>query len=125
MVDSTTLAGQIRHAGGLVFSKGATKVYLTRYFIDTDDTPSLSGLVGAGAPGTARAELFSLDLSGLKVDSGKRWISLSGVTLKLTAGAAAALNDAFDAGAKPFTEGLLIGTATVRARIWTAPAWAW
>ena len=47
VVDAQTLAGQIRHAGGLVLTKGATKVYLTRYFIDIDDTPSLSGLVGS------------------------------------------------------------------------------
>jgi len=125
VVDSTTLAGQIRHAGGLVFTKGATKVYLTRYFIDIDDTPSLSGLVGAGAPGTARADLFTLDLSGLKVDAGTRHITLSGVGLKLTAGAADALNGAFGEGAKPFTEGLLIGTATVAARTWTVPANGW
>lgn len=121
VVDSTTLSGQIRHAGGLVFTKGATSVYLTRYFIDIDETPSLSGLVGAGAPGPARADLFSLDLTNLKVESYPRYIVLSGVTLKLTAGAAAALNGAFGAGASPFTEGLVIGTATVRARTWTVP----
>lgn len=125
IVDSETLAGQIRHAGGLVFTKGDTKVFLTRYFIDIDDTPSLSGLVGAGAPGNARADLFNLDLSNLKVDAGKGRIMLSGVTLKLTAGAADALNGAFGEGAKPFTEGLVIGTATVKARTHVVPAWSW
>ena len=125
VVDSTTLAGQIRHFGGLVFAKGATKVYLTRYFIDIDDSPSLSGLVGVGQPGTSRADLFSLDLSKLKVEPGYRSITLSGVTLKLTAGAAAALNTAFGDGASPFTEGLVIGTATVKARTYTVPSWGW
>ena len=123
VVDSADLTGQIRHFGGLVLTKGATKVYLSRYFIDIDDTPSLSGKVGT-APGTgARADLFTLDLSGLQVDAGHRHIQLSGVTLKLTAGAAAALNGAFGEGAKPFTEGLVIGSARVAARTWTIPAW--
>lgn len=123
VVDSTTLAGQIRHAGGLVFTKGETKVYLTRYFIDIDDTPSLSGLVGVGKVGTARADLFSLDLTKLQVDASKHHITLSGVTLKLTAGAAGALNKAF--GTEAFTEGLVIGSATVRARTWTVPGGSW
>jgi len=103
VVDSSTLAGQIRHAGGLVLSKGPIEVHLTRYFIDIDDTPSLSGRVGT-APGTGdRADLFALDLSGLKVDAGRRHIQFSGIALKLTAGAAAALNGAFGQGAQPFT----------------------
>ncbi len=120
VVDAADLTGQIRHAGGLVFAKGKTRVYLSRYFIDIDDSPALSGKVGT-APGTGdRAELFSLDLSALKIESGYGWIRLSGVTLKLTAGAAAALNGAF--GTDAFTEGLVIGTATVKARTWTVPA---
>ena len=45
VVDANDLTGQIRQSGGLVFTKGATKVYLSRYFIDIDATPSLSGKV--------------------------------------------------------------------------------
>ena len=120
VVDTKTLAGQIRHAGGLVFTKGTTKVYLSRYFIDTN-TATLSGLVGTSKTGGDRADLFSLDLSGLKVQPSGNYITLSGVTLKLTAGAAAALNGAFGDGAAPFTEGLVIGSATVRAHTWTIP----
>ncbi len=116
VVNSTTLEGQIRHAGGLKFTKGDTTVYLSRYFIDIDATPSLSGLVGAAKNTGDRADLFSLDLSALEVKTGERHIKLSGVTLKLTAGAAAALNGAFGEGATPFTEGLVIGTATVSSR---------
>jgi hypothetical protein len=120
VVDSADLTGQIRHSGGLVFAKGATKVYLSRFFIDIDATPSLSGRVGT-APGTGdRAELFALDVSGLKVEAGKHRIALSGVKLTLTAGAATALNGAF--GTDAFTEGLAIGTATVKARTWATPA---
>lgn len=126
VVDAQTLAGQIRHAGGLVFTKGDTKVYLTRYFIDTEGA-TLSGLVNTAKTGGTRADLFSLDLTGLKVQASGSYIKLSGVTLKLTAGAAAALNGAFGGGAAPFTEGLVVGTATVKARTWTIPTvpWGW
>jgi hypothetical protein len=119
LVSSDTLAGQIRHVGGLRLSKGDTKVYLTRFFVEVDDDPSLSGLVGVGHKGGDRAELFSLDLSRLKVEPGKGSIELSGITLKLTAGAAAALNGAF--GTAAFTEGLVMGTATVAARTFAVP----
>lgn len=119
VVDSESLAGQIRHSGGLRFTQGDTTVYLTRYFIDIDDSPSLSGLVGAAPYTGDRADLFALDLSNLEVKAGKRHVKLSGVTLKLTAGAADALNAAFGGGAEPFSEGLVIGTATVRAHTWT------
>ena len=120
VVDATYLTGQIRHSGGLVLAKGKTKVYLSRFFIDIDETPSLSGKVGAAFGTGSRADLFSLDLSALKVDAGTRHIALSGVTLKLTAGAAAALNGAF--GTDAFTEGLVLGTASVKARTWAVPA---
>jgi hypothetical protein len=120
VVDGADLTGQIRHSGGLVFAKGSTKVYLSRFFIDIDATPSLSGRVGTAFGTGDRADLFDLDLSGLRVVAGKHRIALSGVTLKLTAGAAAALNGAF--GTSAFTEGLVIGTATVRARTWAVPA---
>jgi hypothetical protein len=123
LVSSDTLEGQIRHVGGLKLSAGDTSVYLTRFFIDIDDEPSLSGIVGVGQKSGDRAELFTLDLSGLKVEPGKRSIKLSGVGLKLTAGAAEALNGAF--GVTAFTEGLTVGTATVQARTLTAPDWGW
>lgn len=119
LVDSATLAGQIRHAGGLKATKGATTVYLTRYFIDLDETPTLSGLVGTSPNTGQRVELFELDLGGLTVEAGRRSITLGNVALTLTDDAAAALNGAFGDGAAPFAEGLAIGTASVTARTWT------
>jgi hypothetical protein len=127
LVSSDTLAGQIRHVGGLKLTKEVpgpnndVRVFLTRFFIDIDDQPSLSGLVGVGQKGGDRAELFTLDLTNLSVEPGKDRIKLSGITLKLTAGAAEALNGAF--GTTAFTEGLVIGTATVHARTISVPAW--
>lgn len=129
LVSSDTLAGQIRHVGGLRFGKvvpgpnNDIKVFLTRFFIDIDDAPSLSGLVGVGQKGGDRTELFTLDLTDLAVEPGKGSIRLSGVTLKLTAGAATALNTVF--GTTAFTEGLVIGEATVHAKTITAPDWGW
>ena len=45
------------------------------------------------------------------------------MTLKLTAGAAGALNGAF--GTTAFTEGLVIGSATVHAKTYTVADWGW
>jgi hypothetical protein len=120
LVSSDTLEGQIRHVGGLKLAAGPTRVFLTRFFIDIDETPSLSGIVGVGGKKGERAELFTLDLTDLTVEARKNRITLSGITLALTAGAAQALNDAF--GVTAFTEGLVIGTATVRARTVSFPA---
>ena len=57
--------------------------------------------------------ILSVDLSALKASVKGRKITLSGAALKLTAAAAGALNQAFATTA--FTEGLLLGTATVQA----------
>ena len=65
-------------------------------------------------------------VGGLKLSAGDTKVHLTCffiVTLKLTAGAAQALNGAF--GTTAFTEGLVVGTATVRARTLPAPDWGW
>jgi hypothetical protein len=119
VVDGATLAGQIRHSGGLKATRGGTTVYLTRYCIDIDDTPSLTGLVGAAPNSGARVELFDLDLTNLEVIPGRRHVTLKGVALTLTDDAATAPNGAFGDGAEPFAEGLPIGTARVTGRTWS------
>jgi hypothetical protein len=110
LVNGNSLQGRIGHSGGLTFSKGSTKVDLRRFTIKIDKDPDLSGIVSVNGQRVGRVELFSLDLSKLKVDRTEEDIQLSGVTLKLTKGAAGALNGAF--GVTAFTEGLLIGSAT-------------
>ncbi|MBY0397337.1 MAG: hypothetical protein K2X91_12855 [Thermoleophilia bacterium] len=124
-LNAETLAGKIRHSGGLVFTKGDTSVYLTRFVINIDEDPDLTGKVGVGQRGGDRASLFTLDLSDLKVSAAKGRGELSGVTLKLTQGAADALNAVFGEGQEPFSEGLVIGTATVRAHHVLVPARVW
>jgi hypothetical protein len=107
-LDAKTFAGTITHSGGIALTKGATIVQLTDFAIDIDDTPELTALVGG-----ARVPILSVDLSALKTDVTGGTITLTGAALKLTAAAAGALNQAF--GTTAFTEGLLLGTAAVRA----------
>ncbi len=108
-VDADTLAGQIRHAGGLQFSAGDTSLVLDRYHINIDGAPDLSARVNGTGPD--RIELFDVDLSGLQVGSEKGKTILSGVKLTLSDTAAGALNATF--GVNAFAEGLAIADAAV------------
>ena len=109
-LNARTLAGSISHSGGLTFSVGATSVTVRDFIIETSPAPKLTAALGG-----ARVDLLTLDIGGLdrKVDG--RDVTLGRVVVKLTAGAASALNQAFDTTA--LAEGLTIGTATVRARV--------
>jgi len=108
-VDAKTLAGAIRHSGGIRLSTGSVAVALTRFTIAVDDAPDLTALVGR-----QRVSILALDLSGASAAVKGRRIVLSGVTASLTKAAADALNAAFSTNA--FAEGLVLGTATVSAR---------
>jgi hypothetical protein len=107
-VDAATLAGSIRHSGGISLTRGDTRVELTDFTIGIDDSPALSALVGG-----QRVEILSLDVSGITRSVRGRTIVVQGVVARLTAAAAGALNQAFSTDA--FREGLTIGTATVAA----------
>ena len=107
-LNAKTFAGTIRHSGGIALTKGATTVQLTDFQIGIDSAPELTALVGGN-----RVPILTVDLSALKSDISGGTITLTGAALKLTAAAAGALNQAFATTA--FTEGLLLGTATVRA----------
>jgi hypothetical protein len=107
-VNTRTYAGSIEHSGGIALSRGATRVELTDFTIGIDGTPELTALVGG-----QRVPILTVDLAALQASVRGRTITLSGAALKLTAAAAGALNQAF--GTTAFTEGLLLGTATVRA----------
>ena len=106
-VDAATLAGSIAHSGGISLTKGATVVELRDFEIGIDDSPALSALVGG-----QRVEILTLDASNVKRSARGRTVVVEGVVAKLTAAAAGALNQAF--GTTAFTEGLTLGTATVR-----------
>lgn len=108
-VNAETFAGRIRHSGGISLSAGSTVVELTDFIINVDAEPDLTALVGG-----QRVSILSLDLSGLDAQVSGRRITLGNVKANLTAAAAGALNGAF--GVTAFTEGLTLGTATVKAR---------
>jgi hypothetical protein len=107
--NAKTFAGTIRHSGGIRLSRGQTAVDLTSFRINVDSDADLTALVGG-----QRVSILALDLSQLDASVSGRRITLSGVRASLTADAAAALNAAFATDA--FTEGLVLGTATVAAR---------
>lgn len=109
-VNSKTLAGNITHSGGLSFTKDSTVVELTKFTIKIDKKPDLVASVGG-----QRVSILTLDLSKLKNSSKGKQIKLSGVKASLTAAAADALNNAFATTA--FKKGLLLGTASVSAKV--------
>jgi hypothetical protein len=109
-VDKDPLGGKIVHSGGLSFSTDSEEVVVKRFVIDLD-----RGLLTAKVAGTGqRIALLRLGApEGVKVGSER--IVLRDVDAKLTSQAAKALNEAFDTDL--FAGGLLIGEATVNAKI--------
>jgi hypothetical protein len=109
-VDKDPLGGKIVHSGGLSFSADSEKVVVKRFVIDLDRSVLTAKVAGTGQ----RIALLRLGApEDVKVSSER--IVLKGVDAKLTAQAAKALNEAFDTYL--FAGGLLIGEATVNAKI--------
>jgi hypothetical protein len=109
-VDKHPLGGKIVHSGGLSFSADSEKVVVKRFVIELDRAVLTAEVAGTGQ----RIALLRLgDPEGVKVGSER--IVLRGVDAKLTAQAAKALNEALDTDL--FAGGLLIGEATVNAKI--------
>lgn len=106
--NTSTFAGVIPHSGGISLTAGPTTVELTDFKINVDADPDLTAMVG-----DQRVSILSLDLSNLEAKVTGRKIQLANVRAELTAAAAGALNTAFSVNA--FTEGLVLGTATVNA----------
>jgi hypothetical protein len=115
-VNTSDLNGDIKHSGGIQFSMPAMHgsgpgvvVDLTDFTIQIDENPDLVASVG-----DSRVSILSLDLSGASIDIMGTNVTVSHVEASLTADAAAALNATFSTSL--FTEGLVIGTATVAAQ---------
>ncbi len=108
--------GKIMHQGsGLKLTKGNTAVTLQNFVVDPGKPAILTGEVLANgkviAPSTT---LFDLDGSTLKpitTDAGAGTATLTGTTVKLSDGAATALNGAFSTNA--LKGGTTIGIATI------------
>ncbi len=102
-----TLAGTIRHAGGIALTNGRLRVTLRDIVINTT-TGQLSADAGSG-----RVQLMNLDLSsGKRADVGNRYV-LAQIPATLTSGAAHALSEALNVSV--FTPALPIGIAVISA----------
>ena len=103
---------EVAHSGGISLTKGATVVALTDFFIRVGggEAPQLLATLNGGATPVA---IIDLDLAALQPAIDGRNVTLTGITAKLTQGAADALNAAF--GTTAFAGGLVLGQATVNA----------
>jgi hypothetical protein len=109
-VEKDPLGGKIVHSGGLSFSADSEKVVVKRFVIDLDGSVLSAKVAGTGQ----RIALLRLGAPE-DVKVGAERIVLRGVDAKLSAQAAKALNEALDTDL--FADGLLIGEATVNAKI--------
>ena len=88
-VKAKTLAGKIRHVGGLSLSRDTTRVELRNFVIDTKQA------VLTARVGNARLAILDLDRSQAEISKKGKRLTVSGVKATLTKGAADALNGAF------------------------------
>ena len=109
-VEKDPLGGRIVHSGGLSFSADSEKVVVKRFVIDLDGSVLSAKVAGTGQ----RIALLRLGAPE-DVKVGAERIVLRGVDAKLSGQAAKALNEALDTDL--FEGGLLIGEATVNAKI--------
>lgn len=106
----TTFAGQVAHVGGISLTKGATKVELTDFVIDTTTaTPQLTALVGGN-----RVAILTIGLGSATLGAKSGVATVNGATLTFTPAAAALLNTTFGLGSA-LTGTTAFGTAGVRA----------
>jgi hypothetical protein len=96
--------GHVGHSGGISLTAGSTVVRLERFDIRLGATPQLFASVNGGSPKVA---ILDLDLSAPAVEVSGRRITVGNVPLKLTQGAADALNAAF--GTSALSAGLVLG----------------
>lgn len=105
-INPETLAGTIKHSGGLRFSHGKTTVTAKNFNIVIGKKPRLTAAVGK-----ARLTLADLSLKKAKIRASGFNTNVSGVAVTLSSGAAKALNSAF--GTHLFKKGIKLGTAKV------------
>lgn len=111
-IDSTTLAGEIKHSGGLKFVnlKNGKSLTVRDFTIDTANSLLTAYLPALGQ----RAPILKLDLSAVKATPGSIYTKVGPVPARLTGIAATVLNEKLSTNL--FAEDLLIGTANVYAR---------
>lgn len=117
-LDASNARGEIPHSGGLTLTKGATKVILSDFIIDTaSGSPKLTGIVTANGSIVGRIPLFNVALPPLalplNLPASPEVLRIDSSGITLTAEAATALNGVF--GTTAFTAGFNIGVASVYA----------
>jgi hypothetical protein len=112
-VDLGTLAGTIKHRGGIVFInlRNGKRLTVSDFIIDTR-TGTLTGRVNRTA---TRVPVFTLDLSAATVSASGHKVKVGNIDVRLTAVAAGALNQAL--GTSVFAGGLDLGTARTALRV--------
>lgn len=110
-VVAETLAGAVRHSGGISLTRGSTRVELTNFDIDTAERTLSANVTGV----QGKVAILSLDLSAIQRTDAEGSVTVANVPARLTKAAADALNAAF--GVTAFTEGLQLGVATVRGEL--------
>jgi hypothetical protein len=112
-VDLTTLAGTIKHRGGIVFVnlRNGKRLSVSDFVIDTT-TGTLTGRVNRTS---TRVPVFTLDLSAATVSASGHQVRVGNIDVRLTAAAAGALNQAL--GISVFAGGLDLGTARTSLRV--------
>jgi len=120
--DVTAATGSIWHVGGLLLTDktDATKTVRLRNFrIVLDADPHMSAGVKTNDGANERVEVFDLEFDPADISitgDRKRRLTIEDIVVKLNADSAAALNALFTP-AVPFTDGQLVGTADVHAKI--------
>jgi hypothetical protein len=123
MVDAKTLAGSIRHSGGLLLAHYTTPttmptswkaLSLTKFTIRITGSPNLTAVVNGGA----RAEIASLDLSKATIvrfrHHGRAYVSISNVAVALNSTAVGAINSTFGTSLSAPVD---LGTANVLVKV--------
>jgi hypothetical protein len=122
MVDAKTLAGKIRHSGGLLLAQrtdadGWKALSLAKFTIRVDAAPDLTALVN----GEARVSIADLDLASADIKrykkAGRSYIRIANVGVTLNKTATDAIEATFFAGADALPDTVKLGTATVLARV--------
>jgi hypothetical protein len=112
-LNTSQLSATIDHQGGILFVAPASgKQIAVSNFVISVKRGVLTAIVN-GNPKT-RVPLLRLGLTHAHIHAGLRYVSVSGIILRLTKAAASALNATF--GTSLFTAGLELGTASTLLR---------
>lgn len=122
LVDATTLAGSIRHSGGILLAARNmddtwTALSLAKFTIRVNAAPDLTAVINGGD----RAPIADLDLSSAQIKKymkgGRQFIRIANVGVTLNKTATDAIEATFLGGADALSDNVKLGTATVLARV--------